>query len=42
MSKFEKFKFRKNVIKGLKYLKERGFYVFIVTNQAGIAKKFFQ
>ena len=41
VSKFEKFKFRKNVIKGLKYLKERGFYVFIVTNQAGIAKKIF-
>ena len=41
VSKFEKFKFRKNVIKGLKYLKSKDYYIFIVTNQAGIAKNIF-
>ena len=32
------FKFRNGVIKGLKYLIKKKFYIFIVTNQAGIAK----
>jgi D,D-heptose 1,7-bisphosphate phosphatase len=32
------FKFRKGVIKGLKYLTKKNYYIFIVTNQAGIAK----
>ena len=32
------FKFRKGVIKGLKYLIKKKFYIFIITNQAGIAK----
>ena len=36
--KFSKFKFKKNVIKGLKYLTKKKYYIFIVTNQAGIAK----
>ena len=36
--KFSDFKFRKNVIKGLKYLSKRKYLIFIVTNQAGIAK----
>ena len=36
--KFKNFKFRKGVIKGLKYLIKKNFYIFIITNQAGIAK----
>ena len=36
--KFENFKFRPNVIKGLKYLCKNKYLIFIVTNQAGIAK----
>ena len=35
---FSKFKFRPYVIKGLKYLCDKGYYLFIITNQAGIAK----
>ena len=36
--KFSNFKFRKNVIRGLKYLCKNKYLIFIVTNQAGIAK----
>ena len=36
--KFTEFRFRPFVIKGLKYLSRRNFLIFIVTNQAGIAK----
>jgi len=36
-----KFKFRNGVIKGLKYLSKKKYYIFVVTNQAGIAKKKF-
>ena len=35
------FKFRPGVIKGLKYLCKHNYYIFIVTNQAGIGKKNF-
>ena len=35
---FSKFRFRPYVIKGLKYLCEKKYLIFIVTNQAGIAK----
>ena len=35
------FRFRKGVIKGLKYLIKKKYYIFIVTNQAGIAKGMF-
>ena len=35
------FKFRPGVLKGLKYLIKKNYYIFIVTNQAGIAKKKF-
>lgn len=38
VNKFKNFKFRKGVIKGLKYLIKKNFYIFIITNQAGIAK----
>lgn len=38
---FKNFKFRKNVIKTLKYLQKKNFLIFIVTNQAGIAKRKF-
>ena len=32
------FKFKKGVLKGLKYLIKKNYYIFIVTNQAGIGK----
>ena len=35
------FKFRLGVLKGLKLLNDKNYYIFIVTNQAGIAKKIF-
>ena len=38
---FNKFKLKKNILKTLKYLKNKKVYFFIVTNQAGIAKKKF-
>ena len=37
--KIKNFKFRPGVINGLKYLQNKKYYLFIVTNQAGIAKK---
>ena len=36
--KFSKFKFRPKVLQGLKYLAKKKYLIFIVTNQAGIAK----
>ncbi len=36
--KFSDFRFRPFVIKGLKYLTKKKYLIFIVTNQAGIAK----
>ncbi len=39
--KFKNFRFRKNVIKFLKKLNDLNYNIFIVTNQAGIAKKKF-
>lgn len=36
--KFQNFKFRSGVIKALKFLKKKDIYIFIITNQAGIAK----
>ena len=36
---FNEFKLKKNILKTLKYLKNKKVYFFIVTNQAGIAKK---
>ena len=35
---FSKFKFRPYVLKGLQYLTKKKYLIFIVTNQAGIAK----
>ena len=37
----KKFKFKKKVIEGLKYLNEKKYYIFIITNQSGIGKKIF-
>jgi D,D-heptose 1,7-bisphosphate phosphatase len=37
----KKFKFRKGVIKGLSLLSKKNYFIFIVTNQAGIGKKIF-
>ena len=39
---WKNFKIRKNVLKTLKYLNDKKIYIFIVTNQAGIAKGFFK
>ena len=36
--KFSNFKFRPKVIDGLRFLSKKNFLIFIVTNQAGIAK----
>ena len=36
--KFTDFKFRPYVLKGLRYLSKKKYLIFIVTNQAGIAK----
>ena len=37
----ENFKIKKGVIKGLRLLTKKNYYIFIVTNQAGIGKKIF-
>ena len=39
--KIKDFKFRPGVVNAIKYLNLKNYYVFIVTNQAGIAKGFF-
>ena len=39
---FKDFKFRPGVIEGLKFLKRKGYYVFIITNQAGIERVYIQ
>ena len=36
--KFSEFKFRPYILKGLKYLTKKKYLIFIVTNQAGIAR----
>lgn len=38
---FKKLKIKNGIIKGLKYLLNKNIYIFIVTNQAGLAKKKF-
>jgi D,D-heptose 1,7-bisphosphate phosphatase len=38
---WNKFKFKKNVLKGLKLLVKNNYLIFVVTNQAGIAKGYF-
>ena len=40
--KINKFKFRNGVLKGLKYLCQKKYYIFLITNQAGIAKGIFK
>ena len=39
--KYKNFKFINNAIKALKYISKKNTYIFIVTNQAGIAKGYF-
>ena len=39
--KMKNFKFKNGVIDALRYINLKGYYLFIVTNQAGIAKKIF-
>ena len=41
LHEFKKFKLKKHIIKLLKYFTKKKFYIFIITNQAGIAKKKF-
>ena len=41
VSKIKNFKFRPGVLQGLKYLIKKNYYIFIVTNQAGIGKNIF-
>jgi D,D-heptose 1,7-bisphosphate phosphatase len=36
-----KFRFKKNVIKGLRYLVKKNYYIFIITNQSGIARNYY-
>ena len=40
--KIKDFKFKKGVIEGLKFLIKKNYYLFIITNQAGIAKGIFK
>lgn len=40
--KFKDFKLKPKVIESLKLLKKNGYYIFLITNQAGIAKGFFK
>ncbi len=39
--KYEDFKLRPGVIKGLRYLKKHSYRIFLITNQSGIARGFF-
>lgn len=39
--KMDNFKLRSNVIKGLKYLNKLNYYIFIITNQSGIARGYY-
>ena len=41
VSKMSNFRLRNNVIKGLKLLNRKGFNIFIVTNQSGIARGYY-
>jgi len=41
VNNFKNFKFKQGVLNGLKLLVKKNYYIFIVTNQAGIAKKKF-
>ena len=38
--KIKNFDLRDGVIQGLRYLIKKNYYIFIITNQAGIGKKF--
>mgnify|MGYP001184384142 FL=1 len=38
---YKNFKFKPNVIKALKFLQSKDYYIFVVTNQAGVAKGIF-
>ena len=40
--KLRNFKLRNGVIKGLRYLIKKNYYIFIITNQAGIGKKIYK
>ena len=42
VSNLKDFVFRDNVIEGLNYLIKKGYYIFVVTNQAGIGKAYFK
>ncbi len=39
--RYKDFKFKKNILKVLKFLSKKNIYIFIVTNQAGIGKGYY-
>lgn len=39
VSNLKRFKFKTDVLKGLKFIQKKNYHIFLVTNQAGIAKK---
>ena len=39
--KYSKFKWKKNVLKTLKYLNSKNYYIFVITNQAGIGRGYY-
>lgn len=39
--KFKDFKWTPNAVEALKYLNKKGYYIFIITNQAGIARGYY-
>ena len=41
VSNLKKFKFRKNIIRALKYLNEKNYIIFICTNQSGIGRGYY-
>ena len=41
VNKYSEFKWKKNVLKALKYLNSKNYYIFIITNQAGIGRGYY-
>ena len=39
--KYSQFKWKKNVLKTLKYLNSKKYYIFVITNQAGIGRGYY-
>lgn len=41
VNKYSEFKWKKNVLKALEYLNSKNYYIFIITNQAGIGRGYY-